>query len=494
MSHGLQGRFARYLKSVPVLLLLGLTSLSPASGALSLGGLPDFTEMVTRYGPAVVNISSTGGDVEEETDDQEAPEGEPNTPDDPRLHEFFRKFFGEHGAPDEGERPDGPSSLGSGFIISKDGYVISNYHVIKGAREIVVRLSDRRELKAELIGSDPRTDIAVLKVKAAGDLPSVKLGRSETLKVGEWVLAIGSPFGFDHSVTAGIVSAKGRSLPNENYVPFIQTDVAINPGNSGGPLFNLGGEVVGVNSQIYSRTGGFMGLSFAIPIDVVMNVYQQLRDKGAVSRGWLGVLIQDVTGELAESFKMETPHGALVSKVLPDSPAAKAGLKAGDVIMRFNGTDVSLSSDLPPIVGATSVGQSIPVEVLRDGKSLRLTVSIGKLPESDKAPANEAPKPAAEPGLFEQRLKVHVRELNADELSSLKMKGPAVVVEKLKSGPASQAGVQAGDIIVQFNFKEIKTPTDLQSAVKAAAPGSKVPMLIQREGNTTFLALEIPKS
>jgi len=251
---------------------------------------------------------------------------------------------------------------------------------------------------------------------------------------------------------------------------------------------------VGVNSQIYSRTGGFMGLSFAIPIDVVMNVYQQLREKGAVSRGWLGVLIQDVTGELAESFKMETPHGALVSRVLPDSPAAKAGIKAGDVIMRFNGTDVSLSSDLPPIVGATSVGQSIPVEVLRDGKSLRLTVLIGKLPESDKEPAKESRKPAAEPGLFEQRLKVHVRELNADELSSFKMKGPAVVVEKLKSGPASQAGVQAGDIIVQFNFKEIKTPNDLQSAVKAAAPGSKVPMLIQREGNTTFLALEIPKS
>jgi serine protease Do len=418
--------------------------------------LPDFTEMVTRYGPAVVNISSTGRDVEEEIDAQEAPEGEPSTPDDPRLHEFFRKFFGEHGAPDEGDRPEGPASLGSGFIISKDGYVISNYHVIKGASEIVVRLSDRRELKAELIGSDPRTDLAVLKVKAEGDLPTVKLGRSEILKVGEWVLAIGSPFGFDHSVTAGIVSAKGRSLPNENYVPFIQTDVAINPGNSGGPLFNLAGEVVGVNSQIYSRTGGFMGLSFAIPIDVVMNVYQQLREKGAVSRGWLGVLIQDVTGELAESFKMETPHGALVSRVLPDSPAAKAGIKAGDVIMRFNGTDVSLSSDLPPIVGATSVGQSIPVEVLRDGKTLRLTVLIGKLPESDKEPANETRKPAAEPGLFEQRLKVHVRELNADELSSFKMKGPAVVVEKLKSGPASQAGVQAGDIIVQFNFKEIK--------------------------------------
>jgi len=493
MSYGLPGRFARHLNCGPVLLFLGLTSLSPASGALSLGGLPDFTEMVTRYGPAVVNISSTGGDVEEETDDQDAPDNEPRTPDDPRLHEFFRKFFGEHG-PDEGERPDDPSSLGSGFIISKDGYVISNYHVIKGANEIVVRLSDRRELKAELVGSDPRTDIAVLKVKAAGDLPIVRLGRSETLKVGEWVLAIGSPFGFDHSVTAGIVSAKGRSLPHENYVPFIQTDVAINPGNSGGPLFNLAGEVVGVNSQIYSRTGGFMGLSFAIPIDVVMNVYQQLRENGTVSRGWLGVLIQDVTGELAESFKMETPHGALVSKVLPDSPAAKAGLKAGDIIIRFNGADVSLSSDLPPIVGATSVGQSIPVEVLRDGKSLRLTVLIGKLPESDKEPANETRKPAAEPGLFEQRLKVHVRELNADELSSFKMKGPAVVVEKLKSGPASQAGVQAGDIIVQFNFREIKTPNDLQSAVKAAAPGSKVPMLIQRDGNTTFLALELPQS
>jgi serine protease Do len=329
--------------------------------------LPDFIPLVEDNAAAVVNISTT---LKKSELGGKGPHGfkMPDIPENSPFYEFFKKFFGEI---PEGMAPfEHRSSLGSGFIISRDGFVITNNHVVKEADEIIVRLNDRREFIAELIGTDERSDIAVLKVDAT-ELPSVKLGNSTNLKVGEWVLAIGSPFGFDHSVTAGIISAMGRSLPNENYIPFIQTDVAINPGNSGGPLFNLKGEVIGVNSQIYSRTGGFMGLSFAVPINVVTNVYQQLRDQGHVSRGWLGVLIQDVTRELAESFGMERPHGALIAKVLPDSPAAAAGLEVGDVVIRFDGDEVSFSSDLPPMVGNSIIGNAVPVDIIRRGKNRR---------------------------------------------------------------------------------------------------------------------------
>ncbi|MBZ0172977.1 MAG: Do family serine endopeptidase, partial [Phycisphaerales bacterium] len=319
--------------------------------------LPDFADLAERASPAVVNIGTT---LKRGTQPPGLPPGMqiPDLPEDSPLYEFFRRFFGEGGDPGNFEPR---SSLGSGFIISADGYIISNYHVVKDADEIVVRLSDRREFVAQLIGSDERSDLAVLKVEAA-DLPTVKIGDSSKLRVGEWVLAIGSPFGFEYSVTAGIVSAKGRSLPNENYVPFIQTDVAINPGNSGGPLFNLAGEVVGVNSQIFSRTGGFMGLSFAIPMEVAYNVYEQLRESGTVTRGWLGVLIQDVTRDLAESFGMAKPHGALVSKVVPDSPADKAGLQAGDIVIAFADTTIETSADLPPLVGNTRIGNDISIK------------------------------------------------------------------------------------------------------------------------------------
>ncbi|MFT6624533.1 MAG: serine protease Do, partial [Cycloclasticus sp.] len=291
--------------------------------------LPDFTALVEANSNAVVNISTTQKSPQLQSflpPDFEIPENAP-------YGDLLKHFFGERGAI---PRQRDSHSLGSGFIISRDGFLLTNHHVVKDADEIIVRLQDRRELKATLVGSDERTDVALLKVEA-NDLPVVKFGSSEALKVGEWVFAIGSPFGFDSSVTAGIVSAKGRSLPQENYVPFIQTDVAINPGNSGGPLFNLNGEVVGINSQIYSRSGGFMGLSFAIPIDVALNVSNQLKESGHVVRGWLGVRIQDVTRELAESFDMKKPHGALVAQVLPDSPAEKAGIKVGDVIVSFNG-------------------------------------------------------------------------------------------------------------------------------------------------------------
>ena len=307
--------------------------------------LPDFTELVEDYGPAVVNISTTQQIKSSRSHKQfKMPEQIPEGP----FGDLFRHFFDKDGESREFEEHDA-KSLGSGFIISKDGYVLTNNHVIKDAKEIIVRLNDRRELEAEIIGVDPRSDIALLKVEAS-NLPVVELGNSEKLKVGEWVLAIGSPFGFDHSVTAGIVSAKGRSLPRENYVPFIQTDVAINPGNSGGPLFNLDGEVVGINSQIYSRTGGFMGLSFAIPINIVMNIVEQLKADGTVARGWLGVLIQDVTRELAESFNMEKPRGALVAKVLPGSPAEKYGFQVGDIVTKFNGHEDTHSPNFKPSI------------------------------------------------------------------------------------------------------------------------------------------------
>jgi len=327
--------------------------------------LPDFTQLVETYGPAVVNIStSSKKNNNEENSKEKQPDYRaiPGIPEDSPFYEFFRRFFDNEGNDFFEERP--ATSLGSGFIISTDGYVVTNNHVINEAQEIIVRLSDRREFTAKIIGSDKRSDLALLKVEAT-DLPTVKLGSSTNLKVGEWVLAIGSPFGFDYSVTAGIVSAKGRSLPSDTYVPFIQTDVAINPGNSGGPLFNLAGEVIGVNSQIYSRTGGFMGLSFAIPVNVLKDVVEQLKAKGKVTRGWLGVLIQDVTGELAESFSMEKPAGALVAKVLPDSPAAAAKFQVGDIITQFNDKPIERSADLPPLVGSTPVDSKVTTTVIR---------------------------------------------------------------------------------------------------------------------------------
>jgi len=322
--------------------------------------LPDFIPLVEENAAAVVNIST----ILKKSNGSPQVRGHnmPDIPKDSPFYDFFNKFFGE--IPGDMSPHQQRSSLGSGFIMSNDGYIITNNHVVKDADEIIVRLSDRREFVAEVIGTDERSDIAVLKIEGK-KLPILKLGDSSRLKVGEWVLAIGSPFGFDHSVTQGIISAMGRSLPNENYVPFIQTDVAINPGNSGGPLFNLQGEVIGVNSQIYSRTGGFMGMSFAIPVNVVKDVYKQLKEQGHVSRGWLGVLIQDVTRELAESFAMKKPHGALVAKVLSDSPAEKAGFKVGDVIVSFNGDKIDVSSDLPPMVGSTKVGKSVPVKASR---------------------------------------------------------------------------------------------------------------------------------
>ncbi|HIN82078.1 MAG TPA: DegQ family serine endoprotease, partial [Chromatiales bacterium] len=426
----------RSLLALSVAVLFSSTALAAS--------LPDFTQLVEDYGAAVVNIS-TSQHVQSKRQRQ-LPEGleMPELPEGSPFGELFRHFFGEGGQGGGSVPPRRDSkSLGSGFIVSKDGYVVTNNHVVENADEIIVRLSDRRELQAKLIGTDPRSDIALLKIDA-DDLPTVKLGKDNDLKVGEWVLAIGSPFGFDHSVTAGIVSAKGRSLPKDNYVPFIQTDVAINPGNSGGPLFNLDGEVVGVNSQIYSRSGGFMGLSFAIPIDLAMNVVEQLKSEGHVTRGWLGVFIQDVTRELAESFGLDKPRGALVAKILPDSPAANSDLKVGDVILKFDGNDVTTSSSLPPLVGSSEVGVKLHVKVMRQGKKHKVQVVLGELPSDDSAiiPASQIQE--IDPG----RLGLTYSDLNEQQRLNLEIGSGGVIIDSVTTGPAGNAGLKKGDVVL----------------------------------------------
>jgi serine protease Do len=445
--------------------------------------LPDFTELVNKNSAAVVNISTSmkrsgiGG----------LPPGHnlPDIPEDSPFYEFFKKYFGEI---PEGQGPSQErSSLGSGFIISQDGYVITNHHVVKEAEEIIVRLNDRREFTAELIGTDERSDIAVLKLDAA-NLPTLNLGDSSNLNVGEWVLAIGSPFGFDHSVTAGIISAIGRSLPNENYVPFIQTDVAINPGNSGGPLFNLDGEVIGVNSQIYSRTGGFMGLSFAVPVNVVENVYKQLRENGRVTRGWLGVLIQDVTRELAESFDMDHPHGALIAKVLPDGPAEKAGIEVGDIVVKFNGKKVSFSSDLPPLVGTTSVESIVPVEIIRRSKHKTIQVKISELPTDDEVIARNSNDQS---GPDENSLNITAKDLTKDQKKELDIDDYGVLIEEIGAGPAQKAGIRQGDVILLINNIKIRDAAHFDILMKDLPKGRSIPVLIQRRGGPIFLALKI---
>ncbi len=473
-------RFATARRTRGILVGLLLIAWSGLAGAAL--NLPDFTGLVEAHSPAVVNISTTQKVTQRRGPKLEMPE----LPEGSPFGDLFRHFFGEGGMPDIPEHQQ-TQSLGSGLIVSADGYVITNAHVIKDADEIVVRLSDRRQLVAEVIGSDPRSDVALLKVEAE-ELPVVKIGDSEQLKVGEWVLAIGSPFGFDYSVTAGIVSALGRNLPRENYVPFIQTDVAINPGNSGGPLFNLDGEVVGVNSQIYSRTGGFMGLSFAIPINVVMNVADQLKTKGKVSRGWLGVLIQDVTRELAEAFGMTRPQGALVSKVLDDSPAAAAGFESGDVIIRYNGRDVADSASLPPLVGQTPVGDKAEVVVIRDGKETTLEVTIGELPGDDALAQAVAPEAQS---VSEKRLGIKISEVPEALREALELGEGGVLVEELESGAASRAGVRQGDVIVMLNQQAVTGPQQFAELVEALPEGKSVAVRIQRQNGPLWLALKL---
>ncbi|MBA1288953.1 DegQ family serine endoprotease [Pseudomonas japonica] len=447
--------------------------------------LPDFTTLVEQASPAVVNISTT----------QKLPDrgvADSQMPDLQGLPPMFREFF-ERNMPrnnpraPRGDRQREAQSLGSGFIISPDGYVMTNNHVIADADEIVVRLSDRSELKAKLVGTDTRTDVALLKIDGK-NLPTVKLGDSDKLKVGEWVLAIGSPFGFDHSVTKGIVSAKGRTLPNDSYVPFIQTDVAINPGNSGGPLFNMNGEVVGINSQIFTRSGGFMGLSFAIPIDVALDVSNQLKKDGKVSRGWLGVVIQEVNKDLAESFGLDKPAGALVAQVMQDGPAAKGGLQVGDVILSMNGQPIIMSADLPHLVGGLKAGAKASLEIIRDGKRQNLDLTVGALPEDeDMETATDAD---GQPERSSNRLGVAVADLTDEQKKAADLKG-GVLIKDVQDGPAAMIGLQPGDVITHLNNQAITSAKQFTDVAKGLPKNRSVSMRVLRQGRASFITFKL---
>ena len=433
---------------------------------------PDFTELVKKASPAVVNIRTTRSTSKrfEGLDDQKVPE-------------MFRRFFRE--MPDR-QKP-GPSA-GSGFIIESDGYILTNNHVVDGAEEIIVALSDRREREAVIVGQDALSDLAVLKIEGE-NLPTLDMGSSDSLEAGQWVVAIGSPFGFEHSVTAGIVSAIGRSLPenNGNYVPFIQTDVAINPGNSGGPLLDLNGKVVGINSQILTRSGGFMGLSFAIPIDVAMEVAEQLKDKGVVSRGWLGVLIQRVDRDLAESFGLDRPAGALVTQVFADSPAEEGGLHQGDIILSFNGKMIDLSSDLPHLVGRARAESVATLEIMRSAKRQKIEVTIGKLGIENIGPQSSN-SPLAANG---NRIGIDIVDLEDVDKRRLEV-SKGVLISQVYSGPAREAGIQRGDVLTDIDGEAISSAEQLERLV-AALPGDiSVHIRIVRNKRPQYLALKVP--
>ncbi len=463
------------------LLLFALFALAIPS--VSANSLPDFTVLVEEQGKAVVNISTKQHVVNRQLKQFNLPEIPENSP----FGELFRHFFGAPGSMPDQEFES--TSLGSGFIVSSDGYIMTNHHVVAEADEIIVRTSDRREYLATVIGSDKRSDVALIKIDAE-QLPVVEFGDADALKVGEWVLAIGSPFGFEQSATAGIVSAKRRALPRENYVPFIQTDVAINPGNSGGPLFNLAGKVVGINSQIYSRTGGFMGLSFAIPINVAKDVVDQLRSKGRVTRGWLGVLIQDVTRELADSFGMSHPRGALVARVLPESPAAAAKLLPGDVVLSFDGKNIPDSSALPPLVGIAQIDRPAEMVILRNGVEMKMQVTVGELPQEDDQVLAQGGKKEPKSG----RLGIVVTALTDQQREQVQIEsGYGVLVEALKEGAAAKAGIEVGDIILMVDSQQVTSVEQFTSMVENLPAGKSVAVLLQRRSGPTFLAIKVPE-
>ncbi len=451
-------------------LIAGARAAAPAAAAVapSARSLPDFTELVESQGPAVVNVSVT------EKVPAEAG-GVPFGPGGP-MDEFLRRFQ----IPIPDQQPTPREGLGSGFVITPDGYILTNAHVVDNASEVTVRLTDKREFRAKVIGADRSTDVAVVKIDAK-DLPTVKIGDPAKLKVGEWVAAIGSPFGLENTVTAGIVSAKGRALPSENYIPFIQTDAAINPGNSGGPLFNMAGEVVGINSQIYSRTGGYMGLSFAIPIDAAMKVKDDLVRYGRANRGRIGVTIQSLNKDLADSFGLDRPKGGLVSGVEPGSPADKAGLKSGDIILSVNGKAIDESIDLPRIIGETRPGTAVSMRIWRRGEMRDVRVTVGEMPV-DKvaaAEAGDAPMPA--------KLGVAVRPLSPEERQGLGLSG-GVVVERAE-GPAAKAGIRPGDIIVAFGSEPVKSAEQLRRLAEKAK--GNVAVLVRREDAMIYVPVRI---
>ncbi len=436
--------------------------------------LPDFTDLVEKQGAAVVNISTT-----QMVHDAQGMQGIPNLPKGDPFYDFFKRFSPQ--APQEHEA----QSLGSGFIVSADGYILTNAHVVAGADNITVRLTDKREFKAKVIGTDKRTDVALIKIEAMG-LPKVSQGDPSLLKVGEWVLAIGSPFGLDSSVTAGIVSAKGRSLPQENYVPFIQTDAAINPGNSGGPLFNMKGEVIGINSQIYSRSGGYMGLSFAIPIDVAMDVVNQLRASGKVTRGRIGVTIQEVTRDLAESFGLGKAGGALISGVEKGGAADKAGIQVSDVILKFDGKPVNASIDLPRIVASTHPGNKSTVQLWRKGEIKDVTIVVAELPDDAQQVAQSSGN--AGQGENVARLGLVLSELNADQKEELQVKGGLLVLDT--KGAAGRE-LHRGDVILAVGNVEVYTLDQFNEALKQVPKGRNIALLVRREDSSFYVALKL---
>jgi len=484
--------------------LFGILLMSPLGvSAATVGGLPNFTQLVKEQMPAVVSIS-----VNQKRKMPSIPGMGPFSqgPDDlpyEELPEFFRRFFEDRGMGPRGSVPHPQprefetQAQGSGSILTEDGYILTNHHVVEDASEITVRLSDHREFKADVVGSDKRSDIALIKIDASG-LPIVKPGTSKDLEIGEWVMAIGSPFGFEMSATAGIVSAKARNISEGdnrfNYVPFIQTDVAINPGNSGGPLFNLDGEVVGVNSIIFSKSGGYMGLSFAIPIEVAMDVVKQVKNGGHVSRGWLGVLIQAVTSDLADSFGMDRPVGALVAEVLKDSPASLSDLQVGDVITEFNGHFVESNSHLPPIVGRTPVGHPVPVKIIREGREMVVQVVIGELP-SDDGLASSLPqqKDKQVEEATTERLGMILEDIPVEVRESRSIHSGGVFVKQIEPGSsADRSGIKEGDVISRINYVVIEGIDHLLQILDRLPDGKSVPVYVVRDKGPIFLALRMP--
>jgi len=440
--------------------------------------LPDFSTITKQYGPAVVNISVVGtAKVADNSDD----DGMPNDP----FFEFFKRFEQQQQQGGHAQRPKAPRTVpmrgeGSGFIVSPDGIIITNAHVVKDAKEVTVKLTDRRELRAKVLGADAKTDIAVLKVEAR-NLPVVKIGSSDALNVGEWVLAIGSPFGFENTVTAGVVSAKNRALPDDSAVPFIQTDVPVNPGNSGGPLFNARGEVVGINSQIYSRTGGYQGVSFAIPIDLASKVEQQIVAHGKVQHARLGVMVQEVNQTLADSFKLDAPEGALVANVEKGSPADKAGLETGDVIRKVDGKPIVSSADLPAQIGLATPGEKVQLQVWRKGSTRELTATLGN--DADKS--TQVAGNDSAPG--QGKLGLALRPLNPQEREEAGVAGGLLVQDA--SGAAELAGIQAGDVLLAINGTPVRSVDQVRAVV--AKSDKSVALLVQRGDNKIFVPVHL---
>jgi len=479
MVHALHSR--RYFLLGTTLFLMGLAltlfSVRPANGSYP----PDFADLAEKLSPTVVNVYTT------QTVEGTSSPHQFSLPDDMEIPEPFRRFFGIPDTPEQApKREMKRTSLGSGVIVTADGYILTNNHVVEDADEINITLYTFEEYEATIVGRDPKSDLALIKIEPKADLPFVTFGDSDKLRVGEWVLAIGNPFGLQKTITAGIVSAKGRSINNESYGNFIQTDASINPGNSGGPLFNLKGEMVGVNTAIFSRTGGNIGIGFAIPANMAKKVFAQLKVHGKVTRGWLGVMIQQVTPDLAENFGLDRPIGALVGQVVPDSPADKAGLKAGDVIIDYNGREVSQMSMLPAMVASTSVGENAKLVLIRNGKKQNITVEIGKLEDEEPVIAD------TETGTS-KKLGMTVQELTPKLVESLGIEEEqGLIVTDISSGSAAaEAGILRGDIILEINREKAENVAQYKKALQAAQEKESILLLIKRDQHTRFVVLEI---